>query len=48
MAAAVRLPGPMTMTTAIAPATPATISPAMPAAIALATTTVLGQCGLPG
>jgi hypothetical protein len=45
---AVRLPGPMAMTTAIAPAMPATIASAMPAAIALATTTVLGQCCLPG
>jgi hypothetical protein len=52
MAAAVRLPGPLAMTAAvastIASAVPATIAPAVPAAVALAAAIVLGQCGLPG
>jgi hypothetical protein len=50
MAAAVRLPGPLAMTAAvaatIAPAMPAAIAPAMPTAVALAA--AIGQRGLPG
>jgi hypothetical protein len=42
MASAVLLAGPM------AAASTATIAAAVPAALALATTIVLGQCGLPG